>query len=373
MNQNPKENNIPFTKPSLPPVEEFIPYLENIWKSGQLTNGGNYHQQFEKALCEHLGVKFISLFGNGTLALMMALRALDLQGEVITSPFTWVATSQAIVWNNLKPVFVDINETNFNITTVNIEKAITPGTCAIVPVHIFGNPCDMAGIEKIAKKYHLKVIYDAAHCFGVTLNGTSVCNFGDLTILSFHATKSFHSFEGGAVVCHDKKMKDKLDALRNNGLSPDTSLMGFGLNAKMNEMQAAFGLLQLKYVDEAISNRKKAADKYRKLLENINGIYLQKQEQGIEYNYTYFPVLIDRDKFGISRDELVEVLIKNDIFSKTYFYPLVSSYELFSKFKKHSLQVAEKVASNIICLPLYAEMEDAEILKVAKTINNSKK
>ena len=355
-------------KPFMPPMHDFLPYLANIWESRQLTNGGSFHAELEKELCEYLGVKFISLFSSGTLALAIALKSLNLKGEVITTPFTSVATVQAICWNNLIPVFIDIDESDMNLDIGKIEKAITPNTTAILPVHLFGNPCDVEQINTIARKHKLKVVYDAAHCFGVRLKGESICNFGDMSVLSFHATKVFNTFEGGAVICQDEATKRKIDALKNTGLSAPDKLAGYGLNAKMNEIQSAFGLVQLKYIDDVIGNRKTATEKYRELLVNIRGISLIPELEFVEYNYSYLPIIINPHKFGAERDELFIILENAGIYSRKYFYPLVCDYPEFSIFKTTDLAIAQKIAKNILCLPLYHDISQKQIEMVVNSI-----
>lgn len=363
-----KDDDIALMKPYLPPLPEFQIYLERIWESRRMTNRGSIHSEFEKALCDYLGVKYICLFANGTLALLMALKALNLKGEVITTPYTYIATSQAIYWNNLKPVFADINETDLNLNISGIERAITQDTCAILPVHIFGNPCNTDKINELAHKHNLKVIYDAAHCFGVEFRGESICNFGDLSVLSFHATKVFNSFEGGAIICHDEITKKYIDALGNNGYSNDKKLSGYGLNAKMNEMQAAFGLVQLKYVDKVIAGRKVASESYRFLLKDIPGLRMPDEMEFVKYNYSYFPVIIDHMEFGASRDDLFGFLKKRNIETRKYFYPLVSDYKEFKTSSTNDLSVAVKIAGSILCIPLFHDISSEELEFVADSI-----
>ncbi|MEI6454981.1 MAG: DegT/DnrJ/EryC1/StrS family aminotransferase [bacterium] len=355
-------------KPFMPPLDEFKSYLERIWDSRRLSNDGAIHREFEQALCGYLGVRHISLFANGTLALMIAIKALDLKGEIITTPFTSVATAQAIYWNNLKPVFVDINKTDYNISLSGIEEAITPHTQAILPVHLFGNPCDLDGIERVAHKNKLKLVYDAAHCFGVTMKGISVCNFGDLSVLSFHATKVFSSFEGGAIICHDESTKRHIDALKNTGLGPDHKLEGYGINAKMNEFQAAYGLIQLKYVGKVIACRREVSLKYRQLFKGIRGLSMPGEKVSVDYNYSYFPVVIDPDQFGSTRDEVADYLEKKNIFARKYFYPLVCDHKEFSMYKRYDLSVARKTAENILCIPLFHDISDEDIEMIAGSI-----
>lgn len=297
------------TQPYLPPLDEFTPYLEQIWKNKWLTNNGPFHQQFEAALCEYLGVPYISVFSNGTLALLTALQALEIQGEVITTPYSFVATAHSLLWNNITPVFIDVDPIFGNLNPLNIEAAITYKTTAILPVHVYGNPCNHKQIEIIAKKHHLKLIYDAAHSFGVKENGVSICNYGDVSILSFHATKVFNTFEGGAIVCHTKEMKQHIDDLKNFGFRNETTVIAAGINAKMNEVQAAFGLLQLKYIDQAIAKRKHIAELYTKELSEIKGIRLIIQNsKRITQNYSYFPIFISEQEFGKSREDRKSVV-----------------------------------------------------------------
>lgn len=356
------------TKPFVPPLNEFLPYLDRIWESRRLTNGGPIHKEFEQALCDYLGVKHICLFANGTLALMIALKALRIEGEVITTPFTSPATIQAIYWNHLKPVFVDINETDLNIDPSAIESAITRQTAAILPVHIFGTPCNVDIINRIALKHKLKVIYDAAHSFGVEINGNSICNFGDLSVLSFHATKIFNTLEGGAIVCHDQNTKKHIDALKNTGLDNNHNLVGYGVNAKMNEIQAAFGLCQLNYVDEIIAKRKAATLQYKELLKDFKGLRMLTEWSGVKHNYSYFPIIIDPEEFGNDRDKLYDHLKNCNIITRKYFYPLVSDFPEFEIFKNRDLSIAEKIAKNILCIPLFYDITDEQIQRVVHSI-----
>lgn len=369
MTKHKTPDEIPMTKPFVPPVGELLPYLGRIWGSRVLTNGGTVHAEFEQALCEYLGVKHICLFANGTLALMIALRALKLRGEVITTPFTSPATLQAIHWNNLKPVFADIDETDMNIDPVAIEAAITPETCAILPVHLFGTPCDVARISQLAQRHNLKVLYDAAHCFGVELYGNSICNFGDLSVLSFHATKVFNTLEGGAIICHDEGMKNQIDALKNTGLGPDHHLMGYGFNAKMNEVQAAFGLCQLKHVDDVIARRAAATLKYRELLKDIPGLRIPAEPGGVRHNYSYLPVMVNPEEFGATRDELSDHLKRKNIVARKYFFPLVSDFPEFEMYRTGDLPVARNVAGNILCIPLFHDITDEQIITITEAIH----
>lgn len=363
------DNKILVTQPLLPPLEEFVPYLEKIWESKWLTNNGQFHKQLEQALCNYLGVKHICLFSNGTLALITALQALRITGEVITTPFSFVATTHSLWWNNIKPVFADIEDYTFNLDPAKVEAAITPQTTAIMPVHVYGNPCNLEAFQKLADTYNLKLIYDAAHAFGVEVNGNSVLNYGDLSILSFHATKVFNTFEGGAIVCHDEKMKRHIDDLKNFGFRGETTVIAPGINAKMNELQAAFGLLQLKYIDEARLKRQAIAQIYRDALSDISGITCLHDIDGVKHAYSYFPVLIDKDKYGISRDELYEKLKSHNIFSRRYFYPLISNFPTYKGLKSaeaNNLPIANEVSEKVLCLPIYADLEIMQIENVIK-------
>ena len=301
------------TQPSLPPLNEFVEYLQQIWDNKWLTNNGPFHKEFEQALCDYLGVKYISLFANGTLALMTALQTLRITGEVITTPYTFVATTNALLWNGLKPVFVDVDSKNGNIDPEKIESAITKDTTAILPVHVYGNPCNIEKIQDIADTYGLKIIYDAAHAFNVKLNGTSVLNDGDLSVLSFHATKVFNTIEGGAIVCHDEKTKIRIDYLKNFGFAGETTIIAPGINAKMNELQSAYGILQLKYVEENIKKRKKVSERYNQKLKDIPCISILDINPDLIYNYPYYPIFIDSKSVGKHRDEIYEDLKRGNI------------------------------------------------------------
>lgn len=359
------------TQPSLPPLEEFIPYLQQIWNNKWLTNNGPFHQQLEKELCEYLGVKYISLFSNGTLALITALQALHITGEVITTPYSFVATTHSLWWNNIKPVFIDIEPETFNLDPDKIEAAITPKTTAIMPVHVYGNPCDVLKIKKIADAHGLKVIYDAAHAFGVTINNNSVLNFGDLSVMSFHATKVYNTFEGGAIICRDKTTKEQIDNLKNFGFIDETTVSSPGINAKMNEMQAAMGLLQLKYIDKNIAKRKHIAEVYRGKLTGVEGITFLRDVPGVKHCYPYFPILVDKEKFGKTRDELYEELKENNIFGRRYFYPLISQFPMYGGLdsaQPGKMPVAEKIAEQVICLPIYPDLSVDDVNKICKLI-----
>jgi dTDP-4-amino-4,6-dideoxygalactose transaminase len=364
---------ITVTKPYLPPLDEFIPFLEEIWSSRCLTNNGKFHYALEKALCEYLGVDFISLFANGTLALITALQALEIKGEVITTPYSFIASTHSLWWNNLKPIFADIEKDSFNIDPEKIESALTKHTTAILPVHVYGNPCRHEQIQKIADKYGLKIIYDAAHAFGVKQNGVSIANYGNLTVLSFHATKVYNTFEGGAIVCHDEATKKRIDDLKNFGIQNETTVGDPGINAKMNEFQAAFGLLQLKYIDVAISMQKKIAEVYRYELSGIKGIKVFDDMPNVVHNYSYFPVLIDTELFGITRDEVYERLKKNNIHTRRYFYPLISSftpYKDLESSKPENLPIAGKIAMQVLCLPIYPDLAISDVKNICTLIKS---
>jgi len=369
---NPLKDPVYVTRPALPPLEEFTEYLKQIWDSRILTNNGPFHQQFEKELAEYLGVKYVSLFSNGTLALVTALQALRITGEVITTPFSFVATTHALWWNNIKPVFVDIEPEYFTIDPEKIEAAITPQTTAILAVHVYGNPCRVEAIQKIADTHGLKVIYDAAHAFGVKVNGESILNFGDLSVLSFHATKVFNTFEGGAIICHDEKTKKRIDFLKNFGFADEVTVVEPGINAKMNEFQAALGRLQLKHVEEYIEKRKAVAAKYRNELKNVKGIRFLDDIPGVKHSYTYFPVLIDEKIYGESRDEVYERLKKNNIYGRRYFYPLISRFSTYRGLASASavnLPLAEKIANQVICLPIFPDLKSETIKQVITLLN----
>lgn len=363
-----QDHKIFVTQPSLPLLEEFIPYLEKIWDSKFLTNGGPMHQALEEALCKYLNVPYISLFNNGTNALLTALQCYGLSGEVITTPYSFVATSHALVWNNLTPVFVDIDPLTLNIDPGKIEEAITDKTTAILAVHCYGNPCDTEKIAKIAKKYNLKVIYDAAHAFAVEdLNG-SILNYGDLSILSFHATKVFNTFEGGAIISHDLETKQKIDQLKNFGITSDTEVSEIGSNGKMSEVNAAFGLLQLNYVDQFINSRKKIADIYMEQLKEIPGISCILDLNVQKHNYSYFPILINELQYGKERDWLYEELKKHGIYARRYFYPLINNFQAYKHYPTPLLKSAEKASERILCLPIYSDLGVYEVDKIISII-----
>jgi dTDP-4-amino-4,6-dideoxygalactose transaminase len=362
---------IQVTQPDLPDLNEFVKYLEQIWDSKWITNNGKFHQQLESELAAFLGVKYMSLFSNGTLALMTALQALRITGEVITTPYTFVATTNALVWNGLKPVFVDVDPLNGNMDPMKIISAITKDTTAILPVHVYGNYCDVDHIQEIADTYGLKVVYDAAHAFGVKKKNQSILNFGDLSILSFHATKVFNTIEGGAIICHDKKTKIRVDYLKNFGFAGETNIIASGINAKMNELQAAYGLLQLNSIKENIHKRQKVALRYDNGLKDIEGIRVLQPKSHDEHNYSYYPIFIDRNLYGKSRDDLYEYLKLNNIFGRRYFYPLVSSFSMFSSLDSSNevnLSNAHSISEQVICLPIYPTIELEYIDKIINLI-----
>lgn len=362
---------ITVTKPFLPPLEEFVPYLEQIWASGQLTNNGPFHQQLESELAQYLGVKYISLFANATLGLVTALQALRIGGEVITTPYSFVATTHALWWNKITPVFVDVEPKHLNLDPSKIEAAITPRTTAIMPVHVYGNPCNVDEIKRIADQYGLKVVYDAAHAFGVRKNSVSVLNYGDLSVVSFHATKVYSTIEGGAVICHDAEMKHHIDNLKNFGFRDETIVEEPGINAKLNEVQAAYGLLQLKYINELISRRRAITQLYRELLTDEPGLRLLPDIDGVTHGYSYFPVLIEAENYGISRDTLYQKLRDKNIFARRYFYPLISAFEPYSRLPSASvdnLPIATNAANNVLCLPIYVGLENYEIELICSII-----
>jgi len=346
----------------LPPLEEFIPYLEKIWDAKILTNGGPFHQQLELELAEYLGVEFVSLFSNGTIALVAALKALKICGEVITTPYSFIATAHSLLWNELNPIFVDIDPDTFNIDPKKIEAAITPKTQAILAVHCYGYPCAVDAIEEVAKRNNLKVIYDAAHAFGVEGGDGSILKYGDLSVLSFHATKVFNVFEGGAVISRTAEMKRNIDQLKNFGFINETEIDAVGINGKLSELNSSFGLVQLKHVKAEIDKRKLVDHRYREQLSGVEGICLPNNPAKIE-NYSYFPIIVDKN-FPLSRDELYEKLKTQEIYSRRYFYPLISNFSMYSLFESSlpsKLPIANRVADQILCLPIYSDLTMAEV------------
>ena len=360
------------TRPLLPPLEDFIPYLEKIWESKWLTNNGPFHEQLERALCDYLGVKHISLFTNGTLALVTALQSLRITGEVITTPYSFVATAHSLLWNGIKPVFVDVDPITLNLDPDKIEAAITPQTTAILPVHCYGHPCDVVRIQEIADNYGLKVIYDAAHAFAVQCHGESVLNHGDLSVLSFHATKVFNTFEGGAIVCQDAKTKRHIDHLKNFGFVDEVTVVASGINGKMSEINAAFGMLQLKGIDAALQQRQAIDSRYRAGLEAIEGIHCLGDSGEQVKNFSYFPIMVRQD-YPLGRDALYQKLHDNGIHARRYFYPLISDFPMYRGMQSaaHSnLPVAKKAAEQVICLPIYPGLADEQVDFVIGLIAN---
>lgn len=362
---------IPVTRPSLPPLEEFIPYLEQIWENKWLTNAGPFHNELEAALARYLEVKDLSLFCNGTIALVVALQALRITGEVITTPFTFVATAHSLLWNGIKPVFVDIEPGTFNLDPERIESAITPQTTAILPVHCYGNPCAVERIQRIADRYGLKVIYDAAHAFGVRHRGGSLAAHGDLSVLSFHATKTFNTFEGGAIVSPDAKTKQRIDFLKNFGIADEVTVVGPGINGKMNEVQAAFGLLQLKHLAAEEAKRRLVDRRYRVELAGIPGIRFPDELPATESIYSYFPILVGPE-YPVSRDELYTRMRRNGVHARRYFYPLLSEMPMYRGLPSspaENLPVAHRASREVLCLPIYADLtaeEQAGVIKLLK-------
>ncbi|KZK71074.1 aminotransferase [Shewanella baltica] len=363
---------IPVTQPFLPELNEFTPYLEEIWRNRWLTNNGPFHQRLEKELGEYLGVQHVSLFNNATIALITSLQALKISGEVITTPYSFVATSHSILWNGLAPVFVDIDPNTFNIDPKKIEAAITPKTSAIMPVHCYSNPCDVEAIEAIADKHGLKVIYDAAHAFGVNYKGQSLLNYGDLSILSFHATKVFNTFEGGAVISPDAETKLQIDRLKNFGIEDELTVTAVGINGKMSEINAAFGLVQLKHITQAIEQRKVIDHHYRGKLAEIEGISVPMLSKDSNSNYSYFPILIE-SSYGLTRDELYGKLKQNNILSRRYFYPLISNMSMYKGMASASvdhLPYANEISNRVLCIPIFNEMEMNDVNLVIDLIRN---
>ncbi len=362
---------ITVTSPLLPSLDDLMPYLQDIWNRKWLTNNGHYHKELEEALCEYLKVPYLSLFTNGTLPLMCALQALRITGEVITTPYSFVATTHSLWWNGIKPVFVDIDPETCNMDVDKIEAAISPRTTAIMPVHVYGKPCDTERIQEIADKYGLKVIYDAAHAFGVEINGKSVLEAGDVSTLSFHATKVYNTIEGGALICKDEKTKKRIDYLKNFGFAGETEIIAPGINGKMDEVRAAYGLLNLKQVDTAIERRRRTAFQYRNALRNVEGIGFMEDMPGVRHNYSYFPIFVDAEKYGMTRDELYFKMKEHQIMGRRYFYPLISEFSTYrglESAKSGNLPVAQKVASSVICLPMFHELDTESVERVIDLI-----
>lgn len=366
-----ENNKITVTSPLLPDLEEFNLLLQDIWNSKWVTNNGKYHHQLERALCEYLKVPFISLFTNGTLPLLTALQALRITGEVITTPYSFVATTHSIWWNGCKPVFVDIDPATGNIDPDKIEAAITPKTTAIMPVHVYGKPCDVMRIKDIADKYGLKVIYDAAHAFGVEVDGESILKAGDMSTLSFHATKVYNTLEGGALVMHDEETKSRIDYLKNFGFAGETTVVAPGINSKVDEVRAAYGILNLKQVDYAIEARHQVAIRYREALRLVDGITFMDDMPGVRHNYSYFPIFIDAEKYGMTRDELYFKMKKQDVLGRRYFYPLISEFSTYRGLPSaapENLPNAHKMADSVICLPMHHELHNEDIDRILKII-----
>ena len=366
-----EEKQITVTSPLLPSLDELNVYLKDIWQRKWITNNGHYHRELEKALCEYLGVPFISLFTNGTLPLITALQAMRITGEVITTPFSFVATTHALWWNGIKPVFVDIDPETCNLDPDKIEAAITPHTTAIMPVHVYGRPCDTACIQEIADKYGLKVLYDAAHAFGVKVGGESILNAGDMSTLSFHATKVYNTIEGGALVMHDEQTKKRIDYLKNFGFAGETTVVAPGINSKMDEVRAAYGLINLKQVDRAIEARRHVAESYRKALQDVPGIRVMEDLPGVRHNYAYFPIFVDAEQYGMTRDELYFKMKEHNVLGRRYFYPLISTFSTYrglDSARPENLPVATRIAEQVICLPMYYGLTDEDVERIVKLI-----
>ena len=361
------------TQPYLPPLEDFIPYLQKIWDNKILTNSGPFHQQLEQALCDYLGIEHIALFTNGTVALVTALQALRINGEVITTPYSFVATAHSLLWNGIKPVFVDVDPKTLNLDPQKIESAITPHTTAIMPVHCYGHPCDVEAIQKIADNYNLRVIYDAAHAFGVQDEGGSILRHGDLSVLSFHATKVFNTFEGGAIICPDAKTKLRIDQLKNFGFVDETTVVAPGINGKMSEINAAFGLLQLKSIDQVLVERRRIDEAYRASLTGVAGIECLHDSGEKVANYSYFPILV-QSEYPLSRDALYQKLKDNGIHGRRYFYPLISDFPMYrgiESAQKGNLRMAATVAEKVLCLPIYPSLTDEDVNRIVNLVLES--
>ena len=368
-----ENEQITVTSPLLPDLDELNEYLRDIWSRKWITNNGHYHRELEKALCEYLKVPYISLFTNGTLPLITALQALRITGEVITTPFSFVATTHAIWWNGIKPVFVDIDPSNCGMDPDKIEAAITPKTTAIMPVHCYGKPCDVKRIQEIADKYGLKVIYDAAHAFGVEVNGESILNAGDMSTLSFHATKVYNTVEGGALVMHDEKTKQRIDYLKNFGFANETTVVAPGINSKMDEIRASVGLINLRHVDDAIAARRHVAQLYREGLKGVEGITYFEDMPGVRHNYSYFPIFVDAEKYGMTRDSLYQKLKDHNILGRRYFYPLISTFSTYrglDSARPENLPVAHRIAEQVICLPMHHLLTEGDVERVLEVIRD---
>lgn len=364
-------DKITVTSPLLPNLNEFNAMLEEIWDSKWVTNNGRFHKQLEQALCDYLKVPYISLFTNGTLPLLTALQALNITGEVITTPYSFVATTHSIWWNGCNPVFVDVEESTCGIDPEKIEAVITPKTTAIMPVHCYGKPVNMDAIQAIADKYGLKVIYDAAHAFGVEVKGESVLTRGDMATLSFHATKVYNTLEGGALVMHDEQTKQRIDYLKNFGFAGETEVVAPGINSKMDEVRAAYGLINLKQVDEAIEKRHQVAVRYREALRNVKGIRFFDDMPGVRHNYSYFPIFVNAEEYGMTRDELYFKMKEHGILGRRYFYPLISTFSTYRGLpsaEPENLPVATKIANEVICLPMHHELSEEDLNRILEQI-----
>ena len=367
------KDSIKVTSPLLPDLNEFTEQLEDIWNRKWITNNGEYHQRLEQALAEYLKVPYISLFTNGTLPLLTALQALNITGEVITTPYSFVATTHSIWWNGCQPVFVDVEEDTSGIDPDKIEAAITPRTTAIMPVHCYGHPVNMKRIQEIADRHGLKVIYDAAHAFGVEVDGESVLNAGDMSTLSFHATKVYNTLEGGALIVHDAETKRQIDFLKNFGFAGETEVVAPGINSKVDEVRCAYGLLNLKQVDTAIARRRKVAERYREALRGVPGIRFFDDQPGVRHNYSYFPIFVDANKYGMTRDNLYFRMQESGIYGRRYFYPLISTFLPYRNLESASpqnLPVANRLADEVICLPMHHELSDSDVEKVIISIKH---
>ena len=359
------------TSPLLPSLEDFTFLLKEIWESKMLTNNGNFHQKLEEELAKYLKVPYLSLFTNGTLPLITALQAMRITGEVITTPFSFVATTHSLWWNGIKPVFVDIEPETCNLDPSKIEAAITPRTTAIMPVHVYGKPCKTKEIQEIANKYGLKVIYDAAHAFGVEINGESILNFGDMATLCFHGTKVYNTLEGGALVVHDEQTKKRIDYLKNFGFASETEVVAPGINSKVDEVRAAYGLLNLKQVDHAINSRRKVAIRYRDELQGVKGITFFNDIPGVRHNYSYFPIFINAEEYGMTRDELYFKMKEYNVFGRRYFYPLISTFSTYrglDSANPDNLPVATQMSNNVICLPMHHALSENEVEYILQII-----
>lgn len=362
---------ITVTSPLLPDLVDFKDLLQEIWDSKWITNNGHFHKQLEEELAAYLKVPYISLFTNGTLPLITALQALRITGEVITTPYSFVATTHSLWWNGCKPIFVDIEPSTGNIDPDKIEAAITPQTQAIMPVHVYGKPCDTKRIQEIADKYGLKVIYDAAHAFGVEVNGKSILNEGDMSTLSFHATKVYNTIEGGALVMHDERTKKRIDYLKNFGFAGEVEVVAPGINSKMDEMRSAYGLLNLKLVDAAIEARHQVAIQYRNSLRSVEGITFMDDMLGVKHNYSYFPIFVNAEKYGMTRDELYIKMKEQNVLGRRYFYPLISEFTTYrglSSANPENLPNAHKMANSVICLPMHHELNIKDVERILATI-----